>query len=581
MLLSSTVSMSGWPSGLMHCIQVAVFASKLGFESHPRHLLLLLLFLSDYLQISKFGIRFDYDPASHHYSDNTPAHVKLEGFILTLSIKKSSDSEEHAHQSSQTQDWVPHHTSSEIVKQLDLRNFTVSIIPNEIAHNRKRRWSKKFPICLSQEQAHHKNQTYFLFIPTAKSKEMWFRRMRSCSEGISDKQVAMEQNGFFSYMKHYMPKSIGDVEKLKPDKKKKKKGDSSTVHYSMKSHDESDEEEENSAVSITKQASATKAGRTKKSSIPPAMADMDWLNTALARICWDIWHEKRWHDWVEAKIQRRISRIKTPSWMEPLSVADIQLGKDVPIVKRIYAPPKLNSEGVWIYLAVQYKGSFTMTLETKLRLGKGPKDETDSQQKQPHVISGHSTSPKKSSDRYRKPQLPSRQVSSSVDPDDADGNQMSSLDNSTEEQLTFIHKRSMPRSISLSSSIISSTSRHVNTGTINGDSDLDSGSDDDGMSASSSLSSSPNFSHLDNSEIVNVAASVSAQTSYPSKPAKWKNMLDRLKNSTIVQKAANTRIVRMAAEKMSSYNLYLTVEVKALDGFLAVNMSPPPSDILW
>lgn len=460
----------------------------------------------------------------------------------------------------------------------------MTLVPDEVAHNRKRRWSKKFPICVCYKEVHDKNHSFFLFLPTAKSKEMWFRRMKSCSEGISAKRLALEQNDFFSYMKHYMPKSISDAEKLKPDKKRKKKGDNSSVHYCMKSYEDSAEEEGNSAVSITKQATSMKVGATKKSSIPPAMADMDWLNTALARVCWDIWHEKRWHDWVEAKIERRISRIKTPSWMEPLTVADVQLGKDIPIVKRVYAPPRLNSEGVWIYLAVQYKGSFTMTLETKLRLGKSQKDETDSQQQQqqPHVIpSRPSTSPKKPTDRYRKPQLPSRQVLSSVDTDDIDGNHGSSLDNSSGEQPAFVHKQSMPRSISSSSS---SVSRHIkvagDTGSITVDSDLDSGSDDD-LSASSSLSSSPNISQLESSEIANVTAQVSTQTSYPSRPAKWKNMLDRLKNSTLVQKAANTRIVRMAAEKMSSYNLYLTVEVKALDGFLAVNMSPPPSDMLW
>lgn len=513
-----------------------------------------------YTQINKFGIRFNYKPATHHYSDNTPAHVKLEGFILTFAIKRSQDSEEHAQQISQTQDPVSQYVSSEIVQQVDLRECSVTLVPDEIARNRKRRWSKKFPIFISSKQSYQKSHSYYLFTPTAKVKEMWFRRLKLCSEGITEEEIVSKQNQFFSHMKGYMPKSIVDVEKLKPErkKKKKKKGDNSSVHYSMKSHEES-EEEDNSAVSITKKASSVKVGAAKKSSIPPAMADMDWLNTALARICWDIWHEKRWHDWVEERIKRRISRIKTPSWMEPLSVAEVQLGKNIPIVKRIYAPPKLNSEGVWIYLAVQYKGSFTMTLETKLRLGK--KDETDSQQQQqPHVISGYSsTSLKKPSNRYASNQT----------------------DNSGEEQSALIHKRSMPRSISSSASLSSQHGSVVSdTGSINVDSDIDSGSDDE-MSASSSLSSSPNINQLGSSEIANATASISPQASYPSKPAKWKNMLDRLKNSTIVQKAANTRIVRMAAEKMSSYNLYLTVEVKALDGFLAVNMSPPPSDILW
>ena len=535
-----------------------------------------------FTQTDKFGIRFDYDAATHHYSDNTPARVKLEGFILTLSIKKLADSEEHVLKPSQTEDWSYHHASSEIVKQLDLRDCGVAIVPDEVAQNRKRRWSRKFPICVCYKQTHHKNHSLFLFSPTAKYKEMWFRQMKMCSEGLDDKEIAAKRKDFYLYMKYYMPHTISDAEKLKPEKKKKKRSDGSSVRYSMKSHEDSAEEEGKSSVSIAKRSTSVKVN--KPNSIPPTVVnDMDWLNTALARVCWDIWHEKRWYDWVEAKIQRRISRIKTPSWMEPLSVAEIQLGKTIPTIKRIYAPPKLDSEGVWIYLAVQYKGSFTMTLKTKLRLGKGQKDETDSHQ--PDVISGHD--PKKPPDRQRKPPLPNRQTSSSVDVDvdDTDGNHANRPENSVLGKQTFTRNRSLPQSISSISSV-SSTSRRVrvtdDTDSIHDSigSDLDSGSDDD-MSVPSSLSSSPNINQLDNSELVSITSNVSSQAPYPSKPAKWKNMFDWLKNSTIVQKAANTRIVRMAAEKMSSYNLYLTVEVKALDGFLAVNMSPPPSDILW
>lgn len=45
--------------------------------------------------------------------------------------------------------------------------------------------------------------------------------------------------------------------------------------------------------------------------------------------------------------------------------------------------------------------------------------------------------------------------------------------------------------------------------------------------------------------------------------------------------AAKSRIVAKAAEKVSSYPLILTVEVKRLDGLLVLNMAPPPSDAIW
>ena len=51
--------------------------------------------------------------------------------------------------------------------------------------------------------------------------------------------------------------------------------------------------------------------------------------------------------------------------------------------------------------------------------------------------------------------------------------------------------------------------------------------------------------------------------------------------SRIKKRVVNTKIVRRAAEKMSSYPLVLTVEVKKLNGILAVNIAPPPSDTVW
>ncbi len=49
----------------------------------------------------------------------------------------------------------------------------------------------------------------------------------------------------------------------------------------------------------------------------------------------------------------------------------------------------------------------------------------------------------------------------------------------------------------------------------------------------------------------------------------------------ITKRVANTKFVQRAAEKVSSYPLTLTVEVKQLDGILAVNIPPPPSDTIW
>lgn len=66
-------------------------------------------------------------------------------------------------------------------------------------------------------------------------------------------------------------------------------------------------------------------------------------------------------------------------------------------------------------------------------------------------------------------------------------------------------------------------------------------------------------------------------TSAPAPPAGLiKSMVTR-----VAMKVASTRLVQRAAEKVSSYPLVLTVEVNRLDGILAVNIPPPPTDTIW
>ena len=58
---------------------------------------------------------------------------------------------------------------------------------------------------------------------------------------------------------------------------------------------------------------------------------------------------------------------------------------------------------------------------------------------------------------------------------------------------------------------------------------------------------------------------------------------DKIKSmvSRITKKVTSAKIVQKAAQKVSSYPLVLTVVVRGLDGVLAVNIPPPPTDTIW
>ena len=94
------------------------------------------------------------------------------------------------------------------------------------------------------------------------------------------------------------------------------------------------------------------------------------------------------------------------------------------------------------------------------------------------------------------------------------------------------------------------------------------------------------YSHTDDSTPVSTDSSSVTSSEYTTtdsttgpKGRKEKiltNMVSRLQKI-----ATKSKIVAKAAEKVSSYPLILSVEVKSLNGFLVLNMAPPPSDALW
>jgi len=72
---------------------------------------------------------------------------------------------------------------------------------------------------------------------------------------------------------------------------------------------------------------------------------------------------------IQDRIQRKLSNIKLPYFMESLLVTEVVIGQDAPMIHKI-AKPTLDERGLWFDLNITYKGSVTMTVETKLNLMK-------------------------------------------------------------------------------------------------------------------------------------------------------------------------------------------------------------------
>ncbi|KFP17359.1 Testis-expressed sequence 2 protein, partial [Egretta garzetta] len=104
-------------------------------------------------------------------------------------------------------------------------------------------------------------------------------------------------------------------------------------------------------------------------------ACMAWMNALVGRIFWDFLRERYWAEQVSSKIQKKLSKIKLPYFMNELALTELDMGTSIPSVLSA-SNPTINDQGLWVDLEVTYSGSLQMTLETKMNLCKLGKEST-------------------------------------------------------------------------------------------------------------------------------------------------------------------------------------------------------------
>uniref|UniRef100_A0A672UB89 SMP-LTD domain-containing protein n=1 Tax=Strigops habroptila TaxID=2489341 RepID=A0A672UB89_STRHB len=96
---------------------------------------------------------------------------------------------------------------------------------------------------------------------------------------------------------------------------------------------------------------------------------MAWMNALVGRIFWDFLRERYWAEQVSNKIQKKLSKIKLPYFMNELTLTELDMGTSIPSVLSA-SNPTINDRGLWVDMEVTYSGSLQMTLETKMNLCK-------------------------------------------------------------------------------------------------------------------------------------------------------------------------------------------------------------------
>ncbi|KAF7652827.1 hypothetical protein LDENG_00091950 [Lucifuga dentata] len=347
-----------------------------------------------------------YDPENYHPSITHSVYATLEGSKLCL-----------AYPSANIPRWAafnktPHKAMFLHSCTYQLANCKVSLLPPGLA--RKRLWNKKYPICITvaegdvreeslierqeeeEERAerhavldHQLPVTLYLFGCTGREKEEWYQHFLSASmagpqgslcteentdvlcgvdtvkESMEDLPGAMKTRMLLDYST-YMAHLIGSESCNPTHSPCQSDKESPTAHTKTQS-----EEDGSGSQAGGEPGAYSGAGGCSAEDQP------SWVNSLVGRIFWDFLREKYWTDQVAHKIQKKLTKIRLPYFMNELILADLDMGTCLPQVLST-SKPSLDRRGLWLELELFYTGCLQMTLKTKMnlcKLGKEGEDE--------------------------------------------------------------------------------------------------------------------------------------------------------------------------------------------------------------
>ncbi|KAH3862429.1 testis-expressed protein 2-like [Dreissena polymorpha] len=170
--------------------------------------------------------------------------------------------------------------------------------------------------------------------------------LSSISSNVTGEQVpgSFDLNAFVIYMTRLMPRTTASSVPSSP------------------THSVSGKDKE--PLSREKGSPAPGSGGSKSIVCDPALLP---LNAVIGRCFYDFLGDKYWAEKVKDKLQKKLSKIHIPYFIEDLKISEICLGREVPVIRRA-AKPYLDENGFWVDLDITYSGKFKMTIETKVNL---------------------------------------------------------------------------------------------------------------------------------------------------------------------------------------------------------------------
>ncbi|KAF8570490.1 hypothetical protein P879_02495 [Paragonimus westermani] len=274
-----------------------------------------------------------------------------------------------------------------------------------------------------------------------------------------------------------------------------------------------------------------------------------WLNALLGRLFWDFLREAYWLERVRDKIQAKLKKIHLPPFISDLIVVGIELGSELPVIRRI-GHPFLDAQGLWIELDIAYAGGFSVALETNvnlLRYKQKYRLEREAANLADDISSGGSPPPVPIMGEPNLTQRSSRLGAYISDEED-------SADSTTDSDTPVETRPSSMNSVRRS------------TGSVR----------------PSGLGGLPSvIVKVPEEERAGIAdGPLALQSALPSRK-RLIRIVDRITRSTYFQKAVDNKLVRSGMELLSNTPIVLEAEIQALGGTLLINIPPPQTDRIW
>ncbi|XP_042363840.1 testis-expressed protein 2 [Plectropomus leopardus] len=365
----------------------------------------------------------DYDPETSHPALTHSVFATLEGSCLRLDSPRNNISRRA------TYDERVHDATFIKSRFFQLTNSKVFLLPSALA--RKRMWNPKYPICiqLSREANSQEDEggeepgaepaspqqssskyvydlptTLYVFGRTGREKEEWFRHFLHASMDTEREQEGDRQQPGRCVSRSGDPafaQSVSGQGNVPSSRGSSRVGSSdddtpftppapcipaapvSQTSSSTRGPSLLDYPGYMARLVATEDltplsspgAGSTETSPTIKGNCTCDLAEhsgtsqTDWANALIGRIFWDFLRERHWADAVSHKIQKKLSKIRLPYFMNELTLTDLDMGCSMPQITST-SRPEVNHRGLWVELQLVYTGALQMTLQTKFNLSK-------------------------------------------------------------------------------------------------------------------------------------------------------------------------------------------------------------------